>query len=69
MESQAKSVDAIELKRTRLDEANFILNIEDPKAPDAADSNSAIQAKGASLAEEQRKAAQPKPHHFELIPE
>jgi lysophospholipase L1-like esterase len=69
MESQAKGVDGIEQKRTRLDEANFILNIEDPKAPDAADSNKAIQSKDKALADEQRKAAQPKPHKFELVPE
>ena len=69
MENQAKGVDAIELKRTRLDEARFILTIEDPKVPDGAEAARAIEAKDASLAEEQRKAAQPRPHKFELSPE
>jgi lysophospholipase L1-like esterase len=69
MESQAKGVDAIELKRTRLDEARFILEIEDPKVSNSADANRVIEAKDAALAEEQRKAAQPKPHNFELVSE
>jgi hypothetical protein len=69
MESQAKGVDGIELKRTRLDEARFILCIEDPKAANEDDAGKAIEAKDAALAEEQRKAALPKPHRFELIPE
>jgi len=37
MEGQAKGVDGIELKRTRLDEARFLLAIEDPKAANGAD--------------------------------
>lgn len=69
MEGQAKGVDGIELKRTRLDEARFILCIEDPKAANEDDAGKAIEAKDAALAEEQRKAALPKPHRFELIPE
>jgi lysophospholipase L1-like esterase len=69
MLSQARDVDGIELKRTRLDEANFILAIEDPKAPDAAGATKAIEEKDAALAEQQRKAALPLPHVFELIPE
>lgn len=69
MESQAKGVDGIEEKRTRLDEARFLLTIEDPKAADGADALQAIDAKDAALVAEQRTAAQPKPHHFELSPE
>ncbi len=69
MENQAKGVDAIELKRTRLDEARFILTIEDPKVSDGAEAARAIEAKDASLAGEQRKTAQPKPHKFDLSPE
>lgn len=69
MESQAKGVDGIELKRTRLDEAHFILAIEDPKIANDADATSALEAKDAALAAEQRKMAQPKPHRFELSPE
>jgi lysophospholipase L1-like esterase len=68
MESQAKGVDAIELKRTRLDEAHFILAIEDPKVANEAEADSALAAKDAALAAEQRKTAQPKPHRFELFP-
>jgi lysophospholipase L1-like esterase len=69
MESQANGADAIELKRTRLDEAHFLLAIEDPKAGDDADTLRALAAKDAALADEQRKLAQPKPHRFDLTPE
>jgi lysophospholipase L1-like esterase len=69
MESQAKGVDGIELERTRLDEAHFILAIEDPKVSGDADTTKAMEAKDAALQAEQRKEAQPKPHHFELSPE
>jgi lysophospholipase L1-like esterase len=69
MESQAKSIDAMELKRARLDEAHFLLAIEDPKAADAAEASKAIEEKDAALLAEQHKAAQPKPHHLELSPE
>ncbi len=69
MQSQAKGVDGIELKRTRLDEAHFILAIEDPKAPHAAEVTYPIEEEDARLIAEQRKLAQPKPHRFELAPE
>ncbi len=69
MESQAKGVDGIELKRMRLDEARFLLAIEDPTVANAAEATSAIEQKDAALAAEQRKLAQPKPHRFELSPE
>jgi lysophospholipase L1-like esterase len=69
MENQAKGVDGIEIKRTRLDEARFLLAIEDPKPDGDADALRALQAKDAMLAEEQSKLAQPKPHRFELSPE
>jgi len=69
MENQAKGVDAIELKRTRLDEARFLLAIEDPKTGNDAGTLSALEAKDTALAEEQRKLAQPKLHRFELSPE
>jgi len=69
MESQAKGVDGIEIKRTRLDEVRFLLAIEDPKAGNDAEALRALEAKDAALAEEQRKLAQPKPHRFELSPE
>jgi lysophospholipase L1-like esterase len=69
MENQAKGVDGIELKRTRLDEARFLLAIEDPKTGDEAETLKAIEAKDTALADEQRKLAQPKPHRFDLSPE
>ena len=69
MESEAKGVDGIEQKRMRLDEARFLLVIEDPTVANAAEATSAIEAKDAALAAEQRKLAQPKPHRFELSPE
>jgi hypothetical protein len=69
MENQAKGVDGIELKRTRLDEVRFLLAIEDPKTNNDAETLKAFEAKDSALAEEQRKLAQPKPHRFELSPE
>jgi lysophospholipase L1-like esterase len=69
MENQAKGIDGIELKRTRLDETHFILDLEDPKVALSTDAAAAMDAKDAALAAEQRKAAQPKPHRFELSPE
>jgi hypothetical protein len=69
MESQSKGVDDIELKRARLDEAHFILAIEDPGVAGEAEATSAIEAKDVALAAEQRALAQPQPHRFELSPE
>jgi lysophospholipase L1-like esterase len=69
MENQAKGVDSIELKRTRLDEALFILMAEDPKASNPVELTRSIEARDEALAEEQRTTAQPKPHRFELVPE
>ena len=69
MENQAKGVDGIEIKRTRLDEARFLLTIEDPKTGNDVETLRALEAKDAALAMEQRRLAQPKPHHFELSPE
>jgi lysophospholipase L1-like esterase len=69
MENQAKGVDGIELKRTRLDEARFLLAIEDPKTGNDAETLRALEVKDTALADEQRRLAQPKPHRFELSPE
>jgi hypothetical protein len=69
MLSQAREVDGDELKRTQLDQANFILAIEDPKAPDAAGATKAIEEKDVVIEDEQRKSAQPLPHTVELDPE
>jgi hypothetical protein len=69
MESQAKGVDGTELKRTRLDDAHFILAIEDPKVADDTGATRAIEEKDAALIGDQRKQAQPLPHKFELAPE
>lgn len=68
MLSQAQAVDGLELKRTRLDEARFLLAIEDPKAKGNAEAVRAIEEKDALLLAEQRKLAQPKPHQFLLNP-
>jgi hypothetical protein len=69
MENQAKGVDGIEEKRTHLDEAHFILAIENPKVANDAAATSAMQAKDDALAAEQRAATQPKPHSFQLSPQ
>jgi len=68
MLSQARDVDGDELKRTQLDQANFILAIEDPTATDAAAATRAIAEKDSLIVGEQRKSAQPLPHTFELVP-
>ena len=69
MQNQARQVDGIEKKRTQLDEANFIVAIEQPTAPDAATATKAIVEKDAALLEEERKTAEPAAHTFELDPE
>jgi hypothetical protein len=69
MESQAKSVDSIELKRTRLDETNFIVAVEPPALPYDTSMTKALEQKDIALQAEQREAAQPKPHRFELSPQ
>jgi hypothetical protein len=69
MENQAKDVDGIELKRAKLDDANFILTIDDPNAASDPAAARAIEAKEATLLEDQRKACQPRPHTFELLPQ
>jgi lysophospholipase L1-like esterase len=69
MENQAKGVDGVEIKRTRLDEVRFLLAIEDPRTGNDAETLRALEAKDAALAMEQRRLAQPKPHRFELSPE
>jgi lysophospholipase L1-like esterase len=68
MESQAREVDGIEEKRARLDLAGFNIAIEDPTVDGEAEAVRVIRLKDAALSEEQRKAAQPKPHRFELSP-
>ena len=68
MQDQAKDVDQIVLKRARLDEVNFYLFVEDPKAPHGSPGENCLSLKDVDLTAGQRKAAQPKPHRFELIP-
>ncbi len=68
MEDQARDVDGIEETRARLDQAAFNLAIDDPKVDGEADATKVIRMKDAALSVEQRKAAQPKPHRFEISP-
>ncbi len=69
MEDQAHDIDGTENKRTVIDNAHFIVAIEDPKVPDEAGMNKAFEEKDALLSADQRKSAQPKPHSFELDPQ
>jgi hypothetical protein len=69
MQSQAKEVDGFEQKRARLDETNFILAIEKPEVDGVSKAAEVMRAKDEAFTKEQRKSAQPQPHHFELIPE
>ena len=69
MESQAKDVDGMELKRAQLDEANFILTIDDPNWPPDSAAVKSIESKDAVLHEAERRACQPRPHKFELLAE
>ena len=66
---KVQGVDGLAEKQARLDEARFILSIEDPKVVNVIEATNAIEAKVATLASEQRKAAEPKAHRFELSPE
>jgi len=69
MQGQARDVDGDEAKRTRLDEAHFILAVEPPQSGDESAATAAIEARDQVLATEERKTAQPVPHAFELDPE
>ncbi|HLY43029.1 MAG TPA: SGNH/GDSL hydrolase family protein [Terracidiphilus sp.] len=69
MEGQAKDVDGMENQRAQLDEAVFILNIDDPKSATDPAATKAIEAKNRNLLEQQRKACKPGPHTFEVLPE
>lgn len=69
MENQAKDVDGIELQRAQLDQANFILNIDDPKSAADPMVTKAIETKNANLLEDQRKECQPRPHTLEVLPD
>jgi hypothetical protein len=69
MEDQARDIDGTENKRTVIDNAHFVVAIEDPKVPDEAGMNKAFEEKDAILLADQHKSAQPKPHTFELDPQ
>jgi len=68
MENQAKEIDGIELKRAQLDQAKFILTIDEPKSPSPSAALESIEAMGALLLDQQRKASRPRAHSFELVP-
>lgn len=68
MENQAKDVDGLELKRTQLEQAAFILEIDDLKPSPDTTAIDGIGKKNRALFDEERKANQPKPHDFELKP-
>jgi lysophospholipase L1-like esterase len=69
MQSQAKEVDSLEQKRARLDETHFILAIEKPQVDRANSASEVMRAQDEEFAKQQRKSAQPQPHHFELYPD
>lgn len=66
MQSQAGGVEDIGRKRAQLDDAHFVLYLDDAKAPAAADAGKVLRQKDEALAEQQRAAAQPKAHQFAL---
>ena len=69
MENQAKDVDGTERERSELDQAVFLLTINDPKSAADPETIKSIDIKNASKLEEQRKTCQPLPHRFELAVE
>jgi lysophospholipase L1-like esterase len=69
MENQAKDVDGLERERSELDEAVFLLTINDSKSAADPATIKSIDAKNASKLEEQRKACKPLSHRFELVAE
>jgi lysophospholipase L1-like esterase len=69
MQGQAKDVDGTEFERVQLDQAMFILTINDPKSAVDPVVTRGIEAKEAALLEEERKACLPHPHTFELLPQ
>jgi hypothetical protein len=62
-------VDDLELKRTRLDEAWFLVALEDTMVAGSAETIAVLEAKDSAHVAEQRKLAQSKPHEFVLSPE
>ena len=66
MVNQAKEVDGIELKRMQLDQAAFILTIDDPKSMTDREGTKPIEAKNAAWLQQQQEACQPRLHRFEL---
>lgn len=69
MGNQAKDVDGLERERSELDEAVFLLTINDSKSAVDPATIKSIDAKNASKLEEQRKACKPLSHRFELVAE
>jgi lysophospholipase L1-like esterase len=69
MEDQAHDIDWTEVRRTWLDGAHFEVDEEPPTVPDATSFDKTLEEKDAAMLADQRKAAQPKPHKFELSPQ
>ena len=69
MENQAKDVDWIEVRRTKLDEARFMLIGEGLNVEGSGEAAKTLELAQAAMAREQREKAQPKAHAFELAAE
>jgi hypothetical protein len=69
MENQAKDVDWIEVRRTKLDEARFMLIGEGLNVAGSAEAAKTLELAQAAMAREQHEKAQPKSHAFELAAE
>jgi lysophospholipase L1-like esterase len=67
MQSQAGGVEDIGRKRAQLDDAHFVLYLDDAKSPADPEAAKVLSAKDAALAEQERAAAQPKSHEFVLV--
>lgn len=69
MESQARDVDYAEQRRTKLDEARFMLTGEGLRVAGTAEAAKTLDLAQDEMAREQRENARPKSHTFELVPE
>ena len=69
MQNKAKEIDGMALERAQLDQAEFILWIDDSKSSPDAVTMKTIEAKKADLLEVERKTSQPLQHSFEISPE
>ena len=67
MLDQAKGIDWLEERKTKLDTARFALEAEMPSTPGALEATTTLRSAQREITREQREKAKPKPHNFALV--